>query len=101
MLTPRRELTSWGRDGWNITDWPYVKLHEWEDVGMDGSIYVYWVSETTEGDVWTISFPTEDQRFHWLDVYINENWNRVPDRYKVNLPPDHPNRHVRFDWNML
>ena len=51
-----RELSSWGRDGWDLGDWPYVVLYTRDTA--DG----YELQSITEGDHTVYEFSSYDDR---------------------------------------
>jgi len=54
-------LASWGRDGWNLGDWPYVVMYTRQAADH------YELMQITEGDRTVYSFGTEQERSEAID----------------------------------
>lgn len=72
---------SWGRDGWDLGSWPYVK-YGWVDVpATNTSPAVFGYLSYCEGDYRVVAYTTAEERdkaldeaalFHW--VHERESW---------------------------
>jgi hypothetical protein len=55
----------WGRDGWDLGDWPYVVFYLKTSLGEAGRVYE--LMEICEGDRTVWSFASEEDRSAALD----------------------------------
>lgn len=60
-------LSSWGRDGWNLGDWPYVVIYTRTSGYPDTSDRVYELMQVCEGDHTEYRFDHEEDRSAALD----------------------------------
>jgi hypothetical protein len=71
-----RVLPAWGRDGWDLGEWPYaivaVCVARTED-----STRVYGVATYTEGDTTLDAFATPAQRDHEIDNHAAWHWRHT------------------------
>jgi hypothetical protein len=58
----------WGRDGWDLGDWPLVVIYTRHDAGG------WYLAENVEGDVTVRSFPDEAQRTAAIDALAFDWW---------------------------
>lgn len=91
-----RAIPGWGRDGWDLGDWPYVIIYKRDVPGE------YQLQQITEGDHTAYSFGTAEDRdaaidylFLWYSAgqdwspvtyegraMLDEGTLTVPDRYR-------------------
>lgn len=67
---PWRAVGSWGRDGWDLGQWPYVVFYLRE---VDGA---FQYATNVEGDVYAWSFPTEEMRNTAVDAEALWYWQQ-------------------------
>lgn len=63
-----RPHSTWGQDGWDAGDWPYVVLASVEALAEYGALYY------VEGDVTVASFGKAAERDAWIDVRVFWHW---------------------------
>jgi len=73
-----RALACWGRDGWDLGEWPYAIVAVCSARTRLGTP-VYGVSTYTEGDITTDAYATAEQRDHALDVRAAWYWRHTGD----------------------
>lgn len=83
-------LGSWGLDGWDLGDWPYVVylISRTED-GVA-------VRERCEGDLTTWTFPTPAEAFAYIDSIWHGQVQRDPSRFGFEAVPDDLDTNPRF-----
>ena len=59
-----RVISSWGRDGWNLGDWPYVAIYTRRSQSGDTP---WWLMQIVEGDRTLYAFATEAEREAAID----------------------------------
>lgn len=69
VITP-----SWGRDGWDLGNWPLVSVMLRERFGK------YWVRYDVEGDVKISEFDTEAEQIAYVDelAFFHWKWAEEP-----------------------
>jgi hypothetical protein len=72
-----RALPNWGRDGWDLGDWPLVVIAHAHDT--DNGDYL--LAERVEGDVTVWAYHTKDERDTGTDRSARYWWSRDPERH--------------------
>lgn len=67
----RYSVPSWGRDGWDAGEWPYVVFRSYKNTN---GLYCYAVY--VEGDVTVWRYGLEDDRDRALGLHIEWHWRR-------------------------
>lgn len=89
-----RAVSSWGRDGWDLGDWPYVCIYHHDYAGA------YWFLSYCEGDLTAYRFDTLDQLHAHTDDTARFYWEHFfRDRGPDNL--DGPEARGPFSWARL
>ncbi len=65
-----RPLASWGKDGWDFGEWPYMAYL----VARSGGRSM--LASYCEGDVCVYTFASEDDRSAWIDREALAQWRR-------------------------
>ena len=92
-------VPGWGRDGWDLGDWPYVIVCHY-----DGA-QVYAVATYTEGDLTCQAFTTRAERDQATDTIAAWQWRHGSPDGPDDLP-DHneelkPRHRGPFNWNRI
>lgn len=86
--------SSWGKDGWDAGDWPYVQIglrapglarHNGEMCSTSVYETVYYV----EGDISIKEFPSREEAIAHLDTLVHWHWNNNS-RGPRELDPSNP-----------
>lgn len=89
-------ISSWGRDGWDLGDWPYVVISVKSDPDGEGFGYC----QRCEGDLDVRWFATRDELFAHIDTVAAWYWEHLsngPDNYD----PNDPKFKGPFSWKRL
>lgn len=74
---------SWGRDGWDLGEWPYSK-YGWVDVpATDTTPAVYGYLSYCEGDYTVIAYATREERDRALDEAALFHWRHRDESWVV------------------
>lgn len=68
-----RTVSGWGRDGWDLGQWPYVVVYFRE---RDGA---FETAECVEGDAYVRRFPTDELRNAYVDTVAFWYWRHAHD----------------------
>lgn len=74
-----RTISGWGRDGWDLGDWPYV-VYQFRDRTVDGKT-LYERSCYVEGDITIETFEKPEDRERATDESALFYWRGDPDRH--------------------
>lgn len=78
---------SWGRDGWDLGEWPYVK-YKWVDVPATACFpAAYGYLSYCEGDYTVIAFATREERDRQLDESALFHWKHSERMRHLLLKP--------------
>lgn len=70
-------IPNWGRDGWDLGDWPLViYAHAYDKDTGD-----YLLCERVEGDVTVWAFHTKEALYEATDRCARTSWSRDPERH--------------------
>ncbi len=72
-----RPIAGWGRDGWDLGDWPLVIIAAAYD--RDNGDYL--AAERVEGDVTVWAFHTKEAVYEAIDRLARTHWARDPERF--------------------
>jgi hypothetical protein len=72
-------VPGWGRDGWDLGDWPYSVIVHYDGDGVHG------LGQYVEGDISVKSFPSREERDAATDEVAAFYW-----RYNGSGPTDLP-----------
>jgi hypothetical protein len=73
-------IPGWGRDGWDLGDWPYAVVAHYDGEGVHG------LGTYVEGDVYERSFATREERDAATDQIAALYW-RLSRNGPDDLPP--------------
>ena len=74
-----RAIASWGREGWNLLDWPYYVAYFKE---IDGA---YFLATDCEGDIDVHMFASEDERSAAVDKLAFWHWQQRGESWVAGL----------------
>lgn len=89
--TKWRAVASWGADGWDMGDWPYVVQY----VKGDTMLASY-----CEGDVTTYDFPDRETRDRALDDIAFWHWQMKGREWVEGIDPDSRPDYLRGPWRV-
>lgn len=88
-----RPIASWGRDGWDLGDWPYYVIYSGKGAGA------WWTVSYIEGDIIARRYATRDEMISGIDAIARDQWERDPDRGPKDI--DGPEARGPFSWARL
>jgi hypothetical protein len=75
-------VSSWGRDGWDLLEWPYYVLY------VRNTAAGFELATNCEGDVDAWRFPTLAERQDAIDKLAFANWQRKEEEWVEGIHPD-------------
>ena len=87
-----RPIPGWGRDGWDLGDWPYViVLHRDEDT--------FGVLTFVEGDITIKNFATKEERDSETDSIAFFYWRHRSESWVEGIEPEAIPAHLRGPYS--
>jgi hypothetical protein len=77
-----KPVAAWGREGWDLGDWPYAIVVEYRDPGQG----VYAVGTYVENDITVQRFETVEEQSDAIDKIAEFYWRLDPARGPSDLP---------------
>lgn len=77
-----KPVAAWGREGWDLGDWPYAIVVEYRDPGQG----VYAVGTYVENDITVQRFETVEEQYDAIDKIAEFYWRADPSRGPRDLP---------------
>lgn len=85
-----KAISSWGSDGWDLGDWPYVVIY----VRRHGDAFQ--IAYYVEGDITVYEYATKEEAFGAVDALAFFHWkhqgSREPDVSEIETVDDMPER---------
>ena len=88
-----RAVSGWGKNGWDLGDWPYVVMYHRKESGA------FWFLQYTEGDLIAYRFGTLADLHAHTDGAARFYWDHDRDRGPADL--DSPDARGPFSWARL